>query len=372
MDSSKLLKQLVNLSSYVDKNHNEKAVADFIYKYLTDIPSLTTERQLVSAGRYNIFARGSGTTRLLIAGHMDTVEPKRDSPSKASIGGDKLSGLGSLDTKGGMASLLLSIRQAESLANKSFLFYCDEEYDFKGMRAFLKNNTTIKPELSIVIEPTQLKIQNGHRGLIEVYISILGKSGHAARPEHKDGAGWEMNRFLQTLRNELDKYSNPGLGTPSLNIAYQRTGTFRGYDGTQAIITGQGNNIADFAEIILDIRTTHKKLRANVIKKITAKFFRNRNKLHKFEVRHDLGPLYTEKNKIKSIENLLIKAGQKVEYLDPQGMGYGDGQLINEKTGCPVIYLGPKGEGMHASNEYVSIKSLDKLSHIFDTILDKF
>ncbi|HAU07796.1 MAG: hypothetical protein UW46_C0004G0091 [Candidatus Yanofskybacteria bacterium GW2011_GWF1_44_227] len=369
MKSLDILKQLVEIPSYLGPATNEVKIADFIFKYLSTIPNLTIKKQKVTENRYNIFASFPGKTKLLIAGHMDTVEPKDKSKLTPIIKDGRLYGLGALDTKGGIAALLSSIAKAKDIQNVALLFYCDEEYDFMGMRKFINTNPKLKPSMAIVIEPSQLKIWNGHRGLIEVFISIKGKSGHAASPEHIKGAGWEMHSFLTHLRKELARYAHPQLGKTSLNIAYARTGMFKNKMGDEVVLGKQGNNIADYSEIILDIRTTSSRLRASTIEKLARLYFRKtRNKIFDFRIRHDLGSLYTDRKYLNKIERAL-KTKEKIGYLDPSDLGYGDGQMINEKWKCPVIYLGPKGAGMHAPDEYVDIASIDKLANMFSTML---
>lgn len=373
MNVIKLTKQLISKPSYLSSKTNEKQIGDFVFSYLKKIPYLKVEKQKIGRGRFNIIAKTNGTPRLFLAGHLDTVEPKQGW-SKNQFNGmiekKKLYGLGSLDTKSGIAAILDSLSDFKKIFNLTLLFYCDEEYDFKGMKQFIKKYRNKIGDLAVLVEPTNLKIWNACRGLIEIYFSIQGKSGYAANPESGKNAIDGIVNVIDNIREQLKKFRDPIFGNPSLNIAYIRGGLYREKKNREIILGKEGNNIADFAEAVVDIRPTKKELCAERIISLIKKFLKKeRYKLLNFSIRKNFGPFYTKPAEFKILKEVLRKVVGKAEYLDPSKIGYGDGQMLGEKFNIPVVYLGPKGANAHGIDEWVDIDSLKKLRQIFSELI---
>ena len=131
--------------------------------------------------------------------------------------------------------------------NTAFLFYIDEEYDFAGIKAFIKKyKNKIKPKRIISLDGSNLKITNGCRGLIEITCTIQGKSGHAAKPQ--SGINAINNSFLiiQKLSNWLKKFDNKNLGSTCLNLAYIKGGQNQGKDKQNNLIRLKGKKVCFF------------------------------------------------------------------------------------------------------------------------------
>ena len=138
MNTLQLTKKLISIPSYVGEKNNEKKIGDFIYKYLKQVPFLIkVEKQKVEGARFNVIATDGSKPKLLLIAHMDTVEPRgwqKHNPFRGTIKGNRLYGLGSMDMKGGMAAILSALKSFKKTKDLMLLFYCDEEYDFKGMK----------------------------------------------------------------------------------------------------------------------------------------------------------------------------------------------------------------------------------------------
>lgn len=371
-----LARRLVATPSYVQGSVDEAQLAAFIYEYLSQFPFLTVTRQDVAKGRYNVLATtGGDTCELLIGGHMDTVEPKQGwecDQFAGEIRDGKLFGIGALDMKGGIAAILTALGRLPAIPRGlTLLFYCDEEYDFAGMRTFLRDYASPAPRLGVIAEPSQLKIWNAQRGLIEVTISVRGRTGHAANPQEGVNAIDGLWGILRNVDQQLEQFSSDVLGKPSMNVAFFRGGLDQGITDRGDVQLGrQGNNIADYAEAVIDIRTTSPALRAAaVVDMIDAGARQFGLTINGTEVRHDLGALVTEASSLQSVEEALQSAGCAAEYLDPSGLGYSDGQMIAERFEIPVINLGPIGSGMHAPNECVDVESLETLSTVYVNLI---
>ena len=372
MDPIKLTKKLVSIKSYIDSNNNESNVGDFIYAYLKKVPYLSVKKQTIGSGRFNVVARTYGKPRLLLAGHMDTVEPKQDwrqNQFKVKTVGDTMSGLGVLDMKSSLAVMLSVLSVVSSAKGLVVLFYCDEEYDLQGMKKFITSEKEVG-RLAIIGEPTNLKIWNAHRGLIEIKLKVKGVTAHAANSKKGKNAIEITTQALIALKKFISKYYNSSLGPSSLNIAHIRGGLNLGIDSVGKTILGkQGNNVADYAEAVIDIRPSSTSLNAKKVIKELRRIITAMGCNVTFVIRHDYSALNTSKKTLRKIEQLVTKVTGKSEYLDPINRGYGDGQLIQKKFKIPTIYIGPSGEGEHAVDEYVSMKSIHALREIYEKII---
>ncbi len=372
IDVEKLTEQLISIPSFVNKEINEKSIADFIANLLYE-EGFDIQKQRIELNRYNLIAT-IGNPRLWLCGHMDTVEPKNKKQLKPKYRKGKLYGLGAVDMKGGIAAILTAVNCAEVKNNLGLLFYCDEEYSFRGMRSFIKEFKN-KPSLSVFAEPTSLAISNAHRGLIELYAVIKGKSGHAARPEEGKNAIIGAGKAIDKLTTILAKrYSLPETGITTCTLSSMRGGTQVGTKDQNIIYALGTNTIPDTTEVNLDIRPARIGLSSNKITALLNQCIKDEGMVLKtIRVKEDLGPLITPKSKLKILEETILEELGFVNYLPSQKMGYGDGQLLFEKTKTPVVYLGPgPTEACHKEDEYVTLDSLKKTTRIFKRLIEKY
>ena len=371
---ARITQQLVQKPSFVDAHHNERRVADFIFSYLKRVPYLTVRRENVTVGRVNIIATSVGRPQLLLAAHMDTVEP-RSGQGRSQFGGvirgNRLFGLGAYDTKGGTAALLTSLRRFRNVSGLTLLFYCDEEYNFLGMKSFLARHRGSLGSLAVLSEPTHLKIWNAHRGLIELSFSVKGRSGHPAHEPRHRGAVWNTLEGLTALERRLRRYRDSVLGRPIFNVARFQGGLrLAGSPDYGLRFASSANNISDYAHVLLEVRTPSPTLRAARIVLFLERFFRTRDLvLDDIVIKHDLGALATPKGRL--LEAVVRESIGKISYLDPSRKGYSDGQLLHEKLSIPVAYFGPAGGNAHAPGEWVDIPSLLRLSNFYANLLKR-
>ncbi len=373
MNLLQLTKKLIGIPSFVDKKNNEKEVGEFVYNYLKKLPYLQVEKQKIESDRFNIIAKDNYPPKLLFACHLDTVEPKKGwnyNQFSATVKNSRLYGLGSCDMKGGTACTLDALQEFKDTKGLMLLFYCDEEYDFKGMKSFLQRNS-FRPKLAVFPESTNEEIINGCRGIIEIYFQVTGKTGHAARPQEGRNAIDTVMETVNELRKETKKYRNSSLGAPTLNLAYLSGGLMKGFDESGKIILGdRGNNISDIAEVVLDIRTTSSKLNGSkVVNFIEESIKRKGLEMKKVILRSDFGPMYIPKTKIRTFESAIKDQLGRVDYGDITVQGYFDGEMMYKKLETPCVYFGPKGGNAHGVNEWVDIKSLKEVRGIYKNLI---
>lgn len=373
-----IARDLVKIPSFVRDGTNERAVADYLVEFLNRHTSMRVETQVLTDGRCNVVAQSDdGEPHLLLAGHMDTVEPKagwqRDQYGQSEDHG-RLYGLGSYDMKSGIAAILHAVAEFQPAPpGLQLLFYCDEEYDFQGMRAFLDavdNGERNRPRRCVITEPTDLKPQRAHRGLVELNIVVRGRTGHAGDPSKGTNAIDGLTEVLKRLRRKLRQFRSDALGIPTVNLAYLHGGLATSDDVRQERPSREGNNIADWAEAVIDIRTTVIECNAAWIEDyIRAQALDLNLGVLAIEMRHDLGALDVPERDLDFLEQALKEQNLPVAYRDARTLGYGDGQMIWQRWSIPVAYLGPTGDGMHAVDEYVELESLLPLARTLTSLI---
>ncbi|RLF01752.1 MAG: hypothetical protein DRJ64_10220 [Thermoprotei archaeon] len=363
-----LTKQLISIPSWVGDGCNEIEIGNFIYNWLKENTDLVVTKQPVVDGRFNIIAKDNSPTEILLAGHIDTVETRagwNTNPFQPVEKNDRIFGLGSSDMKGSLTSLMVYLANPDKSSGLMALFYVDEEYDFLGIKQFIAEyEDKISPNLIISLDGSVDTIGNGCRGLIETSFRVQGKSGHAGKPELGINAiTLGVNCINKLKRHLATKYSDPTLGISSLNLAYCQGGL--NLENNQ--YGKQGNNIADVAEFVLDIRPANSKLNADRVKKLLNTYLKSAKlTLSDWSVRHDLGSWLTPTFDLKSL-------APKDSIYSPS-IGYIDTQMLWRSFGEPIALTIGAGqlELAHRANEYVEISSLKKSLSLIQSIIRNY
>ncbi len=148
---------------------------------------------------------GSGP-RLIYDGHMDTVgisDPAswpRD-PYGAQIEGGVLYGLGACDMKGALAAMVYGgkalVDAGVQLAGELCVVGVVQEEPCEGLAMqVLIEEEGIRPDFVVLGEPTNLQIKRGHRGRLEMKVTVRGRSCHAATPQQGRNAIYDAARLI--------------------------------------------------------------------------------------------------------------------------------------------------------------------------------
>jgi succinyl-diaminopimelate desuccinylase len=235
------LEQTLELVAIESISRNESQIAGHIETILRTNDALDVER----VGD-NVIARTTGlhATRLLVAGHTDTVT---GDATRAEIVGDELRGLGACDMKGSLAVMLeLAVASAVRRSEITWVFYAREE--ISRAESGLLEVAQLRPDLleadvAILAEPTGGVVEAGCQGTLRVSVEVAGKRAHTARPF----AGRNALHRLGNLLHRVASYE-------------PRTVTIDGVDYTeqlQAVSVGGGvapNVVPDLANCTLNHR----------------------------------------------------------------------------------------------------------------------
>ena len=203
-----------------------ESIADLLAT-LVDIPSVTgNEAEIAAFVESRLRARGTGTvTRsgngvlwrgpvrgkplVVLVGHLDTVPPQDNAKARREDG--KLFGIGTTDMKAGDAVMLALVESLDPQALRfdlACVFYDAEEGPAvnNGLGRILPENPWLQDAaVAIVMEPTDLNVEMGCNGILNVEVRVPGVAAHAARPwmgrnAVGEGAAWlaEITRFPVT------------------------------------------------------------------------------------------------------------------------------------------------------------------------------
>ncbi len=161
-------------------SRGEATIAHHVAVVLGRNPDLDVER----IGD-NVVARTRGhhATRLLVAGHLDTVP---GDASAASIVGDELRGVGACDMKGSLSVMLeLASTPTPRSVEVTWIFYAREE--ISRSESGLSEIALLRPDLldadaAVLAEPTGGHVEAGCQGTLRVSVVMTGARAHTARP----------------------------------------------------------------------------------------------------------------------------------------------------------------------------------------------
>lgn len=233
MESYKLLRDLIKFNTIQDKEN--KKIIEYLEKFLQNLGFRTEYK-----GKYLICSIGK-QFKLGFLGHTDTVEyidEWKIDPFELTKIENKLYGLGTCDMKGGIAAMLEAISKVNLNKLKygmKLYFTYDEEISFNGVYDILKTKEEF-PDIMIFGEPTNNKILNGSKGLLEYEVYFKGIKAHSSNPEKGKSAILNAVKFSYELEEFYEKEIKP-LKNKNYEIPYttMNIGLIRGESARNSI-----------------------------------------------------------------------------------------------------------------------------------------
>ena len=224
------------------ESHHEQQLADLVEAALRAQTSLVIDRIGNTIVARTMLGRSE---RVLIGGHLDTVPSAGNLPHH--LDGDRLSGLGACDMKGGVAvSLALAATIDDPSRDVTFVYYDGEEVasEFNGLQKLADfRPELLEADLAILMEPSNAGIEAGCQGTIRVDVVVPGRRSHSARP-------WMGVNAVHAAGEILDRLNAYAAATPVVDGL-----TYR--EGLNAVgITGgiAGNVIPDECVVTVNYR----------------------------------------------------------------------------------------------------------------------
>jgi putative selenium metabolism hydrolase len=211
---------------------------------------------------------GRGKTKIMIDSHVDTVHVGDRSqwkwdPFKGKFENGKIYGRGACDQKTSVASMVYAGKVIKDLGlTGDYTLWVvgsvmEEDCDGLPMLHIIEKEKMV-PDYVIITEPTNLGVYRGHRGRMEIKVTVKGRSCHASAPERGDNPITKMADIIK----DIDKLNKRGL-------KYDK---FLG-KGTVAVTcieckTPSLNAVADECAIYLDRRMTKGETPQSSVKEI--------------------------------------------------------------------------------------------------------
>ena len=213
--------------------------------------------------------------------------------------------------------------------------------------------------------------QNSGKGTLHLRVNIRGKSAHAAY----DNVLPSVNAFekaiallveLNSLKSEIVKRIS------SYTVQSENEKKASMVLGGEVNGCGKVNTIPDFFSFTIDRRFLPEENMIEVKKEILDVFERAKRKDSELKIDFEVLDFFDAIRKHKnSLEDNFLQAIKKVYKKEGKGVmlsGGTDMRLLSYK-GIPCIGYSPHGENMHADNEYVSIKSMEKTKEVVKKLI---
>jgi succinyl-diaminopimelate desuccinylase len=217
-----LLRDMIREAS-VNPPGGERGCAEVVANKLRGL-GLKVELVEKEPGRTNVVARLKGTKGspvLLYNGHIDVV-PVGNGWTRDPFGGeivdDVLFGRGTADMKSGVASMVAAAEAivksgAELKGDLVITAVADEETgSAKGTRHLIERG--LKADMAVVSEPTDLRVEIAHKGILWAEITTKGRGSHASRPHLGLNAIDKMNAIINAIHEIKLEGSNSLFDVP--------------------------------------------------------------------------------------------------------------------------------------------------------------
>lgn len=319
--------------------------------------------------------RGNDGPILAFAGHTDVVPTGPEAnwnnpPFAPQIIDGMLHGRGAADMKGSLASMVIACENfiATHPHHKgciAFLITSDEEGPsvngtVKVVEWLEARNT--KMTWCIVGEPSSTAqvgdvIKNGRRGSLGAILKVKGVQGHVAYPHLANNPIHQLAPALAELTAEHWDNGNEFFPATSFQVSNFNSGT-----GATNVIPGE-------LEMVFNFRFSTE-LTEQILRQRTETILNKHNV--NYEVQWILSgqPFLTPRG---DLVNAVVSAIKSEVGLDAELSttgGTSDGRFI-APTGAQVVELGPINATIHKVNECISADDLNKLTGIYEKILEK-
>jgi acetylornithine deacetylase len=296
----------------------------------------------------------------MLNAHLDTVDVAgMAAPFSGAIENGRLYGRGAFDMKGGLAAAMTAVKALADAGRPHagevlLAAVADEEYASLGTEDLV---TRYHPDAAIVAEPTALDICLAHKGFAWFEITTTGRAAHGSRFDLGIDANMRMGRVLaglDALEQELRaRAPHPLAGPPSLHAA-----TLAGGTGL--------STYAASCRLQVERRTVPGERIDGVTREIEAiiRGEASRDPCFEAELRTLLVREPFEVAAGSPIVRALTDASTAVLGRGPAFVGqtpWMDAALL-AAAGADTVVMGATGEGAHAEEEWVDLRSVHQLA----------
>jgi succinyl-diaminopimelate desuccinylase len=324
----------------------------------------------------NLWARrGASAPVLCFAGHTDVVPPGplgqwQSQPFAPEIRDGMLYGRGAADMKGSLAAMITAterfvVNHPDHRGSVAYLITSDEEGpSVEGTVKVIENleQRGEKIDWCVVGEPSSTHevgdvVKNGRRGSLGGVLKVKGRQGHVAYPHLAENPIHAVAPALAEL-SAIDWDSGNRFFPPtSFQISNINAGT-----GATNVIPGECTVVFNFR---FSTESTAHGLQARV-----EQLLDGHGLDYSIDWKLSGQPFLTPEGDLVNAAVAAIHEVAGIETTLATTGGTSDGRFI-APTGAQVLELGPRNATIHQVNECVAVEELDRLSSMYEKILEK-
>ena len=321
----------------------------------------------------NLWARrGIEPPLFVFLGHTDVVPPGPEDawttpPFDPVLRDGFLHGRGAADMKGSLAAMVtacerFTARRPEPRGSIAFLVTSDEEGPAVDGTRRVIDGLTDSIDWCVVGEPSSDEragdtIKHGRRGSLNGRLAVHGVQGHIAYPDRTvnpiHGACAALAEILEIAWDEGSADFPP----TRFQVSNVRAGT------------GAVNVIPGSLEALFNLRyspaLTHTEIMARVESVLDRHAIR-----WEIEWQHSAAPFLTRGGRLLDAARSAVREVAGIDPILSTAGGTSDGRFV-APTGAEVLELGPVNATIHQVDERVSCADLDRLSRMYEGILER-
>lgn len=373
-----ILKKVISIQTV---NQNEAQLADYIASLFKPYAgeNVKIEKVNYAPGRDNLVVTiGHGGKVLGYSGHMDVVDPGDldawdTDPFKPVVKDNKLYGRGACDMKSGLAALVVALlemlEKGEQLPGTiKLLATVGEETGNYGAAELTKKGYADDLDGLVIAEPNNdlHTITYTCKGVIDYYVTSIGKAAHSSRPQLGINAIDNLLVFAQKAKDALNQFDKPDpvLGKLTHVISKIKGGEQINNVPSDAVLGGNIRTIPEYPNKVVYAE----------LEKIINEL--NQQPGFKLSIKYS----FPEEPMPGDKDSALLKLVQKVakEQLgitpEPQAStGANDGQEFTQadKNFTSVI-IGPGDNMSHMPNEYVHLDAYYDAVKFYQKFAEEF
>jgi succinyl-diaminopimelate desuccinylase len=315
---------------------------------------------------------GSSGPLFVFAGHTDVVPtgPQNNwqyPPFSATVADGFLHGRGAADMKGSIAAMVTAVERflpaAKLNARIGFLITSDEEGSaINGTQRVIKELgiRNIKIDYCLVGEPSSSErlgdtVKIGRRGSLGATLVVNGIQGHVAYPQLAINPIHKVLPVLAHLTDITWDEGNASFPATSFQISNINAGT-----GATNVIPGQ-------IEVVFNFRFSTE-LDADTIKSRVTMLLDEAELNYQLDWKLWGNPFLTDAGKLVEAVSESIQQHCGYDTERSTAGGTSDGRFI-APTGAEVVELGPCNATIHQVDEKITVAELDKLSDVYQSVL---
>jgi len=196
-----------------------------------------------------------GSRVIVFDSHLDTVGVGNRAqwawdPFEGKVEDGVLYARGACDEKGSTPGMVYGMAFARDLGllegwTAYYFGNMEEACDGIAPRAFVEHDPGVRPDAVVIGEPTRMQVYRGHKGRVEMAVTVKGRSAHAASNWLGDNAIYKLLPIVAGIR-DLDARlrAHDFLGKGTITVSDMR------------VSTPSLNAVPDEATIYLDRRLT--------------------------------------------------------------------------------------------------------------------